>query len=487
MPFSARQGFIGASNVVVDGAFPDYPIKPTRLQYANYLANLSANAATTIEGNIRTRPYGQVRGSMHPMPDGNIYFIPGRFGTSRRCSANLDIQVRTYGSYNPSSNTFIVNEVDRNASEVVVNFSGRSVVAGDNYKVYKADQQVIRRLDLSHWNHAQGNVQTDCPPLANLDPVFPDPPGIANLTAGYDADVGSLPVATTGALTQYRDGLRLPNGDFLWIPYNNNSTLARWSGVEDINGFRAGTFTTSQDQELIGACLAPNGKVYIAPNRGREVVVYDYTSNSTSTIAVTGPDSDSYANNGVQLFTCAVIDNTGNVLLGPDEPRYFGHIDTRTDTFSVKYYANVLNTANIGSFAPGYRHATLGPNGNTFFLPSTLSGNESSKIIELRGSTNVAKVLFDMNTIANTQSGGSVPFVAHRMLGSAYTDNGNIYAIYGQVFDGTPSRYDQVYWPPGNTLVINTNANTSLVSGNTHFTYRMSPVGQGAQKGSISA
>lgn len=482
MPFSARQGFIGASNVVVDGAFPDYPIKPTRLQYANYLANLSANAATTIEGNIRTRPYGQVRGSMHPMPDGNIYFIPGRIGTSRRCSANLDTQIRTYGVYNPNSNTFIVNEIEGGSPDFM-QFSGASIVAGDNYKLYKGKNNEVERLDLSYWDFSQGNVQTDCPPLANLNPVFPDPPGTSNLTAGFNTNVGSLPLDTLGAITDYRDGLRLPNGEFLWIPYNDNSTLARWQGIEGVNGTRAGTYTTSQDQELIGACLAPNGKVYIAPNRGREVVVYDYTSNTTSTIAVTGPDSDSYANNGVQLFTCAVIDNTGNVLLGPDDPRYFGHIDTRTDTFSVKYYANVLNTANIGSNPPGYRHATLGPNGNTFFLPSTLSGNESSKIIELRGSTNVAKVLFDMNTIANTISG---PYVAHRMLGSAYTDNGNIYAIYGQVFDATPNRHDVVYWPPGNTLVINTNANTSLVSGNTHFTYRMSPVGQGAQKGSIS-
>ena len=471
MPFSARQGFIGASNVVVDGTFPDYPIKPTRLQYANYLANLSANAATTIEGNTRTRPFGQVKGSMHPMPDGNIYFIPGVLGTSRRCSANLDTQVRTMGVYNPSSNTFIVNEVHRNASSTLIDFSGQGVVAGDNYKLYEpatdSGTNKIRRLDLSNWDFAQGNVRANCVTGTNLNVSFPTPPGLANLVTGYEANVGNLPFDTLGALTDYRDGLRLPNGDFLWIPYNDNSTLVRWQGIEGVDATRAGTYITAQDQELHGACLAPNGKVYIAPNRGREVVVYDYTSNSTSTIAVTGP----------------VIDNTGNVILGPDEPRYFGHIDTRTDTFSVNYYANVLNSANIGggSIIPFYRHGTLAPNGNTFFLPGAQnSTGESTKIIEMRGSTGKAKVLFDMRTVANIGF-SNTPWTGLEMLGSSYTDNGNIYAYYGRIFRNVGNI--DITYPHGNTIVINTNANTSLVSGNTHFTYRMSPVGQGAQRG----
>jgi len=480
MPFSARQGFIGASNVIIDGAFPDYPALPTRLQYANYLANLSANAATTITANIKTPPYGQVQGSMHPMPDGNIYYIPGTGGTSRFCSGNLSPQIRTFGAYNPSSNTYIFNEVG-----TPVSFSGKGVVAGDNYKLYKAGSTKIIRLDLSYWDFSQGNIQSNCVTgIYNTTVSFPDPPGTSNLINGYSSDVGDVPLDTVGALASYRDGLRLPNGEFLWIPYTDFSTLVKWQGIEGVNATRAGTYITAQDQELHGACLAPNGKVYIAPNRGREVVVYDYTSNSTSTIAVTGPDSDSYANNGVQLFTCAVIDNTGNVILGPDEPEYFGHIDTRTDTFSINYYANVLNTANIGvGHDPTYKHGSLAPNGNTYFLPSGFySGStESSKIIEMRGSTGVAKVIADMENFAPT--GGNAGTLAYYMYGSAYTDNGNLYAYYGFNSTGGGAGITNPSWPFSKTLVINTHANTSVVSGNTHFTYRMSPVGQGHQRG----
>ena len=471
MPFSARQGFISSSNVTIDGAFPDFPTLPNRLQYINYLANLSANAATVVEGNVSgtTEPYGQYGGCVFTMPNGNIAMLPGLHGSvNQSTNQTIGLDIATYGILDPSTNTYIFQELARAGAS-----GGNGVVSGagwvqgiTGYQFYRLGGSNVNKVDFANANYSAGNIEGVSQYPTTPYFTYPDPPGVPTITVDGTA-------ATRIVSDTKENGLQLPNGGFLWIPKDASSKLEKWiEGASTTT--HAGTYTTSQSQELEGGCLAPNGKVYCAPKRGRDIVVYDYASNTTSTIAITGPDSDSYANNSVQLFMSAAIDNTGNVLLGPHDVDYFGHIDTRTDTFSLRYYGNVI----ASSYVPFVKHGILGPNGNTYFLPGdagsgALPGGNGRKLYEISGSSNTATVIVDMDTFVNVATGNPA-FVS--MTGASYTDNSNIYIPYGRFGSYAGDAF-------GKTLILNTNANTSIVSGNTHFTYKMSPLGRGTNKG----
>lgn len=476
MPFSARQGFISSSNVTIDGAFPDFPTLPNRLQYINYLANLSANAATVVEGNVPgdQPPFCQYGGVMFTMPNGNIAMLPQTVGSvNSNTNQTIGADIGVYGVFEPSSNTYIFQELARAGAS---GGSGIEVGAGwvqgtTGYQFYRLSGSSVKEVDFANVNYSAGNIEGVSQYPTTPYFTYPDPPGDPTITVNN--------VASRYESSTKEDGLKLPNGSFLWLPINANSSLEKWiEGASTTT--TAGTYVTTISKEIFGAATAPNGKVYCAPYKGRNIIVYDYAANTTSTIAVTGPDSDSYANNGVKLFLSASLDKTGNVILGPAHVDYFGHIDTRTDTFSLRYYGNVISSSD----KPWLNHGILGPNGNTYFLPGEINTNlpgtpsqDGRKLYEINGSTNTAIELANLEAIANVVSPNGPDFLV--MPGASYSDNGKIYAPYGRNFP-SPSTF-----PPwqGKTLVINTNANTSLVSSNTQFTFRMSPIGAGTNRG----
>jgi len=480
MPFSARQGFISSSNVTIDGAFPDFPTLPNKLQYINYLANLSANAATVIEGNVpgNITPFASYGGCIFTMPNGNIAMLPQKPG-SVNFDTNEDIgfDIGVYGIFEPSSNTYIFQELARTGASGGFGMdAGAGWVQGTTgYQFYRLSGRYVKEVDFANVNYSAGNIEGVSQYPTNPYFTYPDPPGNPTITVNTVANRYS---SDSNWSREKDDGLKLPNGSFLWLPKNANTSLEKWiEGASTTT--TAGTYKLTIDQEIFGAATAPNGKVYCAPFKGRNIIVYDYAANTTSTIAVTGPDSDSYANNNVKLFLSASLDKTGNVILGPAHVDYFGHIDTRTDTFSLRYYGNVISSSD----KPWLNHGILGPNGNTYFLPGEINTNlpgtapqDGRKLYEINGSTNTAIELANLEAIANVVAPNEPRFLT--MPGASYSDNGKIYAPYGTNFPGTGFPVWQ-----GKTLVINTNANTSLVSSNTQFTFRMSPIGTGTNRG----
>ena len=412
MPFSSRQGFLDSGTFTPPGAnIPDYPQVPVYNQYINYLANLSANSATTIEANIST-PLSDLCKATVTHPDGNIYFIPTSVGPT---NSNV-----TYGTLDPSSNTFttqIFTTATPPTGTTETNTSSRgATLSYIDSKIYQAPEDEPSRMV---------GVTADSTTVVTRE-MF------AEGTAGGFRSSGDV----------YYGAVTLPNGDILLLPRQNNDELIRYTPGANIVR-RVGQHVPSTDFGWGGMCLAPNGMVYISPQDDNDVIKYDYTNDTTTVIHT--------IDNAVSRhYTKAIIDNTGNVIFGPHEEENFGHVDTTTDTFSTKTYGITYFTG-----SPYTNGGCLMPNGNTLITP--FGGQLSGPLYEINGAADTGHIIGNITPSA--------------IRGVSYSDNG---LVYLPLDDNLPATTNTNV-----CVVLNTNANTSTISSNTQFTFKLSPVGTG--------
>jgi len=286
MPFSARLGFQYANAPAVGPILPDYPGIPTSTQYTNYLANLSATAATTISTN--QSPNVAIAGyTVVSDATGNLH-IPLRQTSKGSNFVKID----------PATNT-----VSNTQSSGFGNDQFQGGTLGSNGLIYYAPRG----------NNSVGEFN----PTTNALVILPITGGPAGTVKYY------------GALT-------LPDGDILCLPQTNNKLLRFTPGNNA--AVQVGEASGQSNNGYGGFALAPNGNVYVFPNGNNNVCKYDPVANSWSSL---GTASSKYR--------AGAVDNTGNILVAPDNTSNILEIDTTNNTFSERTFTGVSINSSQGT------------------------------------------------------------------------------------------------------------------------------------------
>jgi streptogramin lyase len=240
-----------------------------------------------------------------------------------------------------------------------------------------------------------------------------------------------------GGTTGFFGALTLPDGDILCLPQENHALMRFTPGnnAAVLVGEAAG-----QRNGRGGFCLAPNGNVYVFPQANNHVCKYDPVANSWSSL---GTASSKYRG--------GAVDNTGNILVSPDNTSNILEINTTNDTFSERTFTGVSINSSQGT--PNCYGATSMPNGNVL-----LCGYKSNEHYEINASGNVGS--------EHTSTISSRP----TFLGAAYGKNDKVYGITAAM--GTS--------PNGRMDIFDTNANTDISSANIQMTFASTPVGGGS-------
>jgi len=439
MPFSSRQGFLDSGTFTPPGAnMPAYPGVPVYTQYINYLSNCSANSATTLESNITTPKFGGIGDITVTHENGNVYMFP------RKDDDNNSDRTRFIGEIEPNGKTFRLFSPTYPASFSSEDFKSQDVLLGSDGNLYGGVQGTAEK----HWKYD---------PVANVLTV-----------------VGSIPV-------NYAVGVfvRLPNNDHLLVPGRNNTKYRRTienSGTYNQVGNVVVSGAPFGSQNIRNGVLAPNGMVYSAGTGYLDVIKYNPITNETITLhTFTESNIGSIALNNKTAFTCGSIDNTGNVVFGPHQANNYCKIDTTTDTVSFDRYGlpadyfDLSDNIRLSFGTPLVDGCVFMPNGNILFTPGssfdTINNTDyPGNIVEISGSAGTSRIVSSI-TPAFTK-------------GASVGVDGNVYVPIGDNrFPVAPNpAVDTTF---GNTtIVINPNANTSVNSANTHFTFQLTPVGQ---------
>ena len=231
--------------------------------------------------------------------------------------------------------------------------------------------------------------------------------------------------------------LTLPDGDILCLPQENHKLLRFTPGnnaavqVGEAAGQRNGRG---------GFKLAPNGNVYVFPQANNHVCKYDPVANTWSSLGTTS-----------SKYRGGAVDNTGNILVGPDNTSNILEIDTANDTFSERTFSGVSISSTQST--PYCYGATEMPNGNVMLL-----GYKSNQHYEINASGNVGS--------EHTSTISSRP----TFLAGAYGKNDKVYGITAAMGSSPNGRMD----------IFDVSANTSVVTANTQMTFALTPVGGGS-------
>lgn len=258
-------------------------------------------------------------------------------------------------------------------------------------------------------------------------------PFASNNIGEYDPSTDTLtqPTLSGGpASPSFYGALTLPDGDILCLPRNAHKMIRYTPGDSTVS--QVGTAAT-QTVGFGGFCLAPNGSVYVIPEADTVVYKYDPVANTMTSIA-TGISN---------RYKGATTDNTGNIIAAPHNASNFLHIDTSTDTVSTKTYG----ATGLSGTTPFLFGCHTLPNGNVLAL-----GYKVEKFYEINGKE---------ETLTEHPTAITDP----TMLAGAYGGN--------DIFFCANASKDKV-------VRFRTNANTSIVSANTQFTFAIQPVGTGS-------
>ena len=177
------------------------------------------------------------------------------------------------------------------------------------------------------------------------------------------------------------------------LPNNFTDSTAENSGftvvkLADGSGDRVGTF------KFLGAILAPNGKIYCAPDNSTEILVIDPVTNITFTFG-------NFSGGG--KWAGGVLAPNGKIYCAPNNATSVLVIDPATDTAST-----------FGDFSAfgvnKWRGAVLAPNGKIYCIPGT-----ATSILVIDPATDTASTF------------GSLATQTIKWYGGVLAPNGKIY------------------------------------------------------------
>lgn len=202
--------------------------------------------------------------------------------------------------------------------------------------------------------------ETSAPPASG----YPDFPTQATLSefntevALYSGVVGSLVngPSTSAAGNAYRGTCRAPNGNVYFLP-RNVSNILEYDPSNDTNSTISVSGTGSNNHT--GGCLGRNGNIYLAPFSASSVLEFDPVARTSRTMSVSISGSNKY--NG------AVMDRSGNVIMIPQNETEFVEVDCTVEPATVSTKSFGVPTSELGSAK--YISGTVHPNGNIYLAP----------------------------------------------------------------------------------------------------------------------
>ena len=228
-----------------------------------------------------------------------------------------------------------------------------------------------------------------------------------------------------GSLTGSYSGCCLgPNGKIYGIPRYADNVLVI-NPVDDSYYFITSPDVTLVDRKWFGGVLAPNGNIYGIPARSSNVLVIN-TSNDTMTASI--PDLSGIGVNltsGEGKYWGGVLAPNGRIYCAPNNAgtdlssgRYVLEIDPSSNKFS---YVGIDH----GISGRKYSGGTLGLDGNIYF-PSDYNSNSPSTAVDI----------FNPNTYVMTNIPLSIAGY-NRLQASCLGPNGKIYFSLGTSTSGS--------------------------------------------------
>lgn len=331
--FAARGGFLNA----VVSVFPSWPTVPTWNQLntefsTNFVSTANATAAniTITAGTVAFR---------HAIgaDNGNIYILP-------RNNANVLC-------YNTADNTLTRIGTISGTGQ----YQGGALAPNGNIYMFPHESATSNTIfEFSTTTHTYRQIS-----------------GVANMPS----------------TRKYQAGLTLPDGRLFFSNFDNTANCLIYDPVANsITRTSLLAAGASNNLEFVGAILHPNGKVYMAPYNGTNMVEYDYATNTTRRFNFGSTPSLS----GTGKFSGGIV--------GADNKIYFVPFSS-ADVLVYDPMANTAFRSNYGGAvvtgSNKYASAQLGADGNVYCMPygsSTTVGNAALVIDTqpLRASYNTA-------------------------------------------------------------------------------------------------
>jgi hypothetical protein len=162
----------------------------------------------------------------------------------------------------------------------------------------------------------------------------------------------------TPATNKFRGGVLVPNGNVVFIPWNN-SNVGLYNPVANVySNIQVGAAAAGSGFRFQGGVLSPTGNVVMVPRDSANIGIFNPTTLAMTNV---GP----IAGQGLSLFGSGVLLPNGNVVMSPMGAS--GNIGMyNTALFSTAAFTNVGPITSTLT----WESSVLAPNGNVIFPPS---------------------------------------------------------------------------------------------------------------------
>jgi hypothetical protein len=317
--FAARGGFVNAAISVTP--FPAWPTVPTWAEMnsefdTNFVSTANATAANINVTNTGTIAFRHAIGA----DNGNIYILP-------RNNANVLC-------YNTNDNTITRISTISGTGQ----YQGGALAPNGNIYMFPHETATSNSIfEFSTTTHAYRQIT-----------------GVANMPS----------------TRKYQAGMTLPDGKLFFVNFDNTANCLIYDPVANaITRTSLLAAGASNNLEFISGVVHPNGKVYMTPYNGTNMVEYDPTTDTTrrfnfgSTPSLTGSGK----------FSGAAIGADNRIYFLPFSSNDILVYDPMANTaFRSSYSGAVVSGSNK------YATGQLGADGNIYCMPygsSTTVGN----------------------------------------------------------------------------------------------------------------
>lgn len=315
--FAARGGFVNAS--IPLAAFPAWPTVPTQQEMNTEFSTnfISAGNATAVASNFNIIGSGSVK-RRHAVahPNGNIYLLP-------RNNSQMLI-------YNTSANTMTAFNTG------FTDYQG-GALSGYNGNIYMMPHETSSKRTVLEINTA---------------PSVREISGLTNIPAAGSCD--------------YQSAVSL-GANIMFFNYSTSANCLIYS--PEANTLTVTPIRATTNNEFIAGVYHPNGKVYIPPYDGNQMVEYDPTNNTVRRFALSG-------------VSLTGADQYSGGTMGADNKIYFPPWN-RNDILVYDPVANVASQQTWGLSLSSYNFISgaLGADGNIYVAPAPYSSTGTNIMV----------------------------------------------------------------------------------------------------------
>ena len=201
--------------------------------------------------------------------------------------------------------------------------------------------------------------EASAPPGAGY-PDFPTQASVSEFNtevALYSGAAGTIVDGPTSpGSSAYRGTCRGANGNIYFLP-RSQSNILEYDPSANTNTSISVTGTGSNN--YTGGCLGRNGNIYLAPFSASTVLEFDPVNRTSRTMSV--------SISGDARYNGAVMDKSGNVICIPQKETEFIEVDCTVEPATVSTKSFGVPTSELGGNK--YISGTVHPNGNIYLAP----------------------------------------------------------------------------------------------------------------------